>query len=323
MSYQLDTPYTNQVIFLNSQNSIYKNIDGEGFYYFTLQTPVQVPTNCQMLMSITDAQLPNISPNVNSTNNKISFHIPTFSRFFTIQVQDGDGTDALYSVYEFLNIVNEKILPETLDDFVLYGQYNNTQAKVKWFCDYPFEIINTTSYPTTCIDLLGFKKDTNNEAVQNGDVLLSSTINPSFHIKMPSCVNFSGSRFIFLKFKNISVMNLNSRGLTDNAMVRIDNNAQLGHMIFYKPVEIQRFIVGKQIITNISFTLTDVNGNELNLFSNDAQITIKIEYVYKPEMRSVEEGTINYELRKLGNLPKDKASFEDIYNPVTNTFQRD
>jgi hypothetical protein len=94
-------------------------------------------------------------------------------------------------------------------------------------------------------------------------------------------------------------------------------------MIFYKPVEIQRFIVGKQIITNISFTLTDVNGNELNLFSNDAQITIKIEYVYKPEMRSVEEGTINYELRKLGNLPKDKASFEDIYNPVTNTFQRD
>ncbi len=30
MTYTLDTPYSNQVIFLNSQNSILKTIDGVG-----------------------------------------------------------------------------------------------------------------------------------------------------------------------------------------------------------------------------------------------------------------------------------------------------
>jgi len=109
---------------------------------------------------------------------------------------------------------------------------------------------------------------------------------------MPSSVNFAGTRFIFVKFNNISVNNLNSNGITDNAMVRIDNNAPFGYMIFYRPSEVQRFIIRKQTINNISFSLTDTQGNELNVFSNDTQITLKIEYMYKPEMRSMEEGRL-------------------------------
>jgi hypothetical protein len=321
-SYSLDTPYSSQIIFLNSKNAIYKTIDGEGSYIFNLQTPVQLPTNCRMLLSITDAQIPNVSPNVNSTNNRISFSVPTFSKFFTIVVDDGDG-DRIYSADEFINTINEKILANAGDQFVLYGVYQPNTAKVKWFCDFPFEIINTINYPTTCIDLLGFKKDNNNNAVQDGNALLTSTSNPSFHITMPSCVNFTGTPFIFVKFKNISVNNLNSNGIMDEAVVRIDNNVPYGYMIFYRPVEVQRFIVGKQTISNISFILTDTQGNPLNIFSNDAQITIKIEYIYKAEMRSVEEGTINYELRKLAKIAKENSELTGVYNPETNTFFRD
>jgi hypothetical protein len=320
--YSLDTPYSSQVIFLNSQNSVYKSIDGEGIYHYNLQTPVQLPTNCKMLLSIQDAQIPNISPNVGSTNNQLSFSIPTFSKFFTVTVADEDG-DRVYSADEFINVVNEKILPNALEQFSLYGVYQPTQAKVKWFCNYPFEIINNDSYPTTCVDLLGFQKDFNNNLVQTGDVLLSSAVNPSFHITMPSCVNFTGTRFIFLKFKNISVNNLNSSGLTDDAIVRIDNNVPFGYMIFYKPAEAHRFLVGKQTITSIQFTLTDTQGNELNIFSNDAQITLKIEYIYKAEMRSMEEGTLNYELRKLAEVTKDNADLSGVYNPETNEFIRE
>ena len=320
--YSLDTPYSSQVIFLNSQNSVYKSINGDGIYQYNLQTPVQLPTNCKMLLSIQDAQIPNISPNVTSSNNQLSFSIPTFSKFFTITVADEDG-DRVYSADEFINVVNEKILPNALEQFNLYGVYQPTQAKVKWYCNYSFEIINTASYPTTCIDLLGFQKDFNNNLVQTGDVLLSSTVNPSFHITMPSCVNFTGTRFIFLKFKNITVNNLNSNGLTDDAIVRIDNNVPFGYLIFYKPTEAHRFLVGKQTITSIQFTLTDTQGNELNIFSNDAQITLKIEYMYKPEMRSFEEGTLNYELRKLAEVTKDNADLSGVYNPETNEFIRE
>ncbi len=106
-------------------------------------------------------------------------------------------------------------------------------------------------------------------------------------------------------------------------MVRIDNNAPFGYMIFYRPSEVQRFIIRKQTINNISFSLTDTQGNELNIFSNDSQITLKIEYMYKPEMRSMEEGTINYELRKLAQVPMTKEEIQGAYNPETNEFIRE
>jgi hypothetical protein len=323
--YQLDTPYSSQILFLNSENSVFKNIDGQGEYVYSFQTPIQLPTNCQMLISITDAQLPNIIPNVTSSNNKISFSIPTFSKLFTITLTEDDGTvDKVYSVYEWLASVNEKITYESLDQFSLYGEYNASMSKIKWFCNYPFKIVSSVEYPTTCFELIGFRKDRFNEVVyESEDVLLSSILNPSYHITMPSCANFSGTRFIFVKFKNISVNNLNSRGATDNAIVRIDNNAPFGFMIFYRPIEVHRFIINRQTINNIAFTLTDTQGNDINIFSNDAQITIKLEYMYKPSMRSMEEGTINYELRKLSKVPMDKASVEGAYNPQTNEFIRE
>jgi len=323
--YQLDTPYSSQILFLNSENSVFKNIDGQGEYVYSFQTPIQLPTNCQMLISITDAQLPNIIPNVTSSNNKISFSIPTFSKLFTITLAEDDGTvDKVYSVYEWLASVNEKITYESLDQFSLYGEYNASMSKIKWFCNYPFKIVSSVEYPTTCFELIGFRKDRFNEVVyESEDVLLSSILNPSYHITMPSCANFSGTRFIFVKFKNISVNNLNSRGATDNAIVRIDNNAPFGFMIFYRPIEVHRFIINRQTINNIAFTLTDTQGNDINIFSNDAQITIKLEYMYKPSMRSMEEGTINYELRKLSKVPMDKASVEGAYNPQTNEFIRE
>jgi hypothetical protein len=323
--YQLDTPYSSQILFLNSENSVFKNIDGQGEYVYSFQTPIQLPTNCQMLISITDAQLPNIIPNVTSSNNKISFSIPTFSKLFTITLTEDDGTvDKVYSVYEWLASVNEKITYESLDQFSLYGEYNASMSKIKWFCNYPFKIVSSVEYPTTCFELIGFRKDRFNEVVyESEDVLLSSILNPSYHITMPSCANFSGTRFIFVKFKNISVNNLNSRGATDNAIVRIDNNAPFGFMIFYRPIEVHRFIINRQTINNIAFTLTDTQGNDINIFSNDAQITVKLEYMYKPSMRSMEEGTINYELRKLSKVPMDKASIEGAYNPQTNEFIRE
>lgn len=324
-SYALDTPYSSQVIFLNSQNSIFKTIDGVGKYQYNFQTPVQLPTNCQMLISVTDAQIPNIIPNVSSSNNRISFNIPAFSKFFTITLQDPDGeVDKVYSVYEWLAFVNEQILYESANQFTLSGTYNPTTSKIKWFCNFEFKIIDTPNYRTTCYDLIGFRKDRQNEVVYESDeVLLSSKVSPAHHINMPSSVNFAGTRFIFVKFDSISVNNLNSQGLTDNAIVRIDNNAPYGHIIFYRPMEVQRFIIRKQTISGITFILTDTNGEELNIFSNDAQITIKLEYMYKPEMRSHEEGTIAYELRKLGKVPMDKESIEGAYNPETNEFIRE
>jgi len=328
MSYTLDTPYSNQVIFMNSENSVFKQIDGQGEYVYSFITPIQLPTNCEMLISVTDAQFANVIPNVTENNNKISFYIPTFSKYFTIILQEPDGTiDKVYNVTEWLSFVNAKIIIEANSQFTLYGEFQTSTSKIKWFSNFPFQIINTNSYPTSCYDLIGFAKTRSNSVSyydEDNGILLNSTTNPSYHITMPSVINFSGTRFIFLKFKNISVPNLNSGGNTDNSIVRIDNNAPYGYFIFYRPMEVQRFVIRKQTINNISFTLTDTQGNELNIFSSDAQITLKIEFKYKPELRSMEEGTIQYELRKLAQIPKlTQSEFEGVYNPESNEFLRE
>jgi hypothetical protein len=328
MSYVLDSPYSSQVIFMNSENSVFKQIDGVGNYTYSFSTPIQLPTNCEMLISVTDATFPNVIPNVTSSNNKISFYVPTFSKYFTITLQEEDGTiDKVYNVTEWLSYVNAKIIIEAVGQFSLYGEFQTSSSKIKWFSNYSFQIINTDSYSTNCFDLIGFAKTRTNITSyydEDNGILLNSTTNPSYHITMPSIINFSGTRFIFVKFTDINVPNLNSTGVTDNAMVRIDNNAPYGYYIFYRPMEIQRFIIRKRTINHIAFTLTDTKGEALNIFSGDAQITLKIDFKYKPELRSMEEGTIQYELRKLAQVPKlNQSEFEGAYNPETNEFLRE
>lgn len=325
--YQLDTPYSNQVVFLNSSNSVFKNIDGEGEYIYSFQTPIQLPTNTNMLISVTDAQLPNVIPNITSANNKISFSVPTFSKFFTITLAEDDGTiDKVYTVNDWLSFVNAKIVIEAIGQFTLYGEFQTSTSKIKWFSNFPFQIIDTDSYSTNCYDLLGFAKNNDNSVKyydETNGILLNSSVNPSYHITMPSVVNFSGTRFIFIKFKNVSVNNLNSNGVTDNAIVRIDNNAPYGYFIFYRPAVQQQFLISKRTINNLSFTITDSAGNPLNIWSSDAQITLKLEYIYKPQLRSMEEGTIQYELRKLSQIPQGETESTGVYNPETNEFIRE
>jgi hypothetical protein len=324
MSYGLDTPIQNQVIFLDSQNSVRKTIDGVGEYEFSFQSPIILPPNCDMLLSVTDAQFPNTIPNVTSSNNQISFSVPTFSKFFTITLAEDDGeTDKVYSVSEWLSYVNAKIIIEASDQFSLYGEFFANNSKIKWFCNYSFSIINNTNYPTTCMELIGGAKNADGSIKYVGeDILLTSITNPSYHITMPSTVNFSGTRFIFLKFKNISVNNINSNGVTDNAIIRIDNNAPYGYFIFYRPLEVHRFLMHKRAIHNLTFRLTDTKGKDLNIWSADAQITLKIEFLYKPKLRSMEEGTISYELRKLAKIAKlPQEEFQGEYNPETNSFE--
>jgi len=327
MSYNLDTPYSNQIIFLNTSNAILRNIDGNGEYQYYFQTPIQVPLNCQLLISITDAQLPNIMPNFNSTNNKISFYIPTFNKYFTITLEDDNGNSVKnWNVNSFLSFVNSKIIIEAVSQFSLYGYYDENNLKIIWYCNYAFQIINNESYKTTCEQFIGLSKDTFNNYDyydKTNKIYLNSSTNPTYHIQMPSVVNFSNTRFIFLKFKNIYVPNMNSYGETDNSIIRIDNNAPFGYYIFYRPLEIQRFLIPKKTITNIAFTLTDMNDDVLNIWSSEAQITIKLEMIYKPSLRSQEEGTIQYELRKLGKIAKIESEFKGSYNPETNEFIRD
>jgi hypothetical protein len=314
--YRLDSPFTSQVVFLNSNNSQTRMIDGEGSNFFSFNTPIQCPLNCNMLFSITDAQFPNTTPLINETNNKIVFYVPIFDRIVNVTIKECYGVD------EFLRLINKEIKLQANGLFQLYGEYKN--FKIMWKGNYPFDILNQTNFETTCLELIGAKRNSFGDFVnERPGVLKLSKDNPSYNIVMDSPVNFTGTRFIFVKFKNITVVNMNSNGQLDNAVVRIDNNAQPGEMIFYRPLEVHKFLIAKRSIQNLNFTLTDMNDRPLNLFSGNAQITVKIEFIYIPQQREADEGTIGYTIRQLGKIPEVNTESRGVYNPVTNTFEKD
>lgn len=315
-SYRLDSPFSSQVIFLNTNNSVARTIDGVGSYVFNFNTPIQAPLNCEMLLSVTDAQFPNVMPLINSKNNRLVFFIPIFDRIVDITI------DSVFGVEDFLRQVNKKIALQANGLFSLIGFM--IDFKIRWLCNFEFSILNTPGFETTCLELIGAKRNQFGDFVNAKPAeLLQSKLNPSNHIDMPSNVDFTGTRFIFFKFKNITVNNMNSLGELDNAVVRIDNNALPGSMIFYRPLEVQKFLIQKKNIQNIEFLLTDVNNEPINLFSGNAQVTMKIEYIYTPEQRQYDEGTILHAIRQLGKIPKGDIEDVGVYNPVTNTFVRE
>lgn len=315
-TYRLDSPFSSQVIFLNTNNSVVRNIDGVGSYVFNFNTPIQAPLNCEMLLSVTDAQFPNVMPLINSKNNRLVFFIPIFDRIVDITI------DSVFGVEDFLRQVNKKIALQANGLFSLIGFM--IDFKIRWLCNFEFSILNTPGFETTCLELIGAKRNRFGDFVNAKPAeLLQSKLNPSNHIDMPSNVDFTGTRFIFFKFKNITVNNMNSFGELDNAVVRIDNNALPGSMIFYRPLEVQKFLIQKKNIQNIEFLLTDVNNEPINLFSGNAQVTMKIEYIYTPEQRQYDEGTILHAIRQLGKIPNADIEDAGVYNPVTNTFVRE
>ncbi|MGA1047304.1 MAG: hypothetical protein ACO3UU_04790, partial [Minisyncoccia bacterium] len=311
--YRLDSPFSSQVLFLNSNNSQTRMIDGEGSNFFSFNSPIQCPLNCNMLFSITDAQFPNIMQLINETNNKIVFYVPIFDRIVNVTIQECYGVDV------FLRQINKEIKLQANGLFQLYGEYKN--FRITWKSNYPFNILNQPNFETTCLELIGCKRNSFGDFEnESPGILKSSQANPAYNIVMDSPVNFTGTRFIFVKFKNITVNNMNSTGQLDNAVVRIDNNAQPGEMIFYRPLEVHKFLIAKRSIQNLNFTLTDVNDRPLNLFSGNAQITVKIDFIYIPQQREVDEGTIGYAIRQLGKIPEVNTESRGVYNPVTNTF---
>lgn len=314
--YKLDTPFSSQVVFLDSNNSIFRSINGEGSYVFNFDTPIVCPFNCQMIISVTDAQFPNVIPLFNDTNNKLFFYVPTFDRLIDITIPS-----TIYGVDDFLRYVNKQIQLQANGLFSLYGAYEN--FRIIWYGNYVFDILNSDIHPTTCLDLIGGKKD------QFGDYknakpgrYLEAKLNPAYNITMPSVVDFTGTRFIFFKLKNVSVNNMNSFGRLDNAVVRIDNNVTPGGMIFYRPLEVQKFLINKKVIQNLNFVLTDTKDNNINIFSSNSYITLKIDFIYVPQQREVDEGTLSNTIRKLGKIPDVDIESRGVYNPETNQFIR-
>ena len=73
MTYQLNTPFSSTVIYLNSKNCTTRQTENGGSYKFYFNLSLRTPLNTKFLLSVIQSSIPNVYNNTNKSNNLFSF----------------------------------------------------------------------------------------------------------------------------------------------------------------------------------------------------------------------------------------------------------
>jgi hypothetical protein len=289
MSIPLNSNSQLRTLYLNSQLGTKIN----NTYNFEFATPISVPLNMQAIISVSEFSVPNVFPLFNSSNNVIATSESGF--FFTLTIPDYIRNPIDFAAY--WNGNKPAGYTATL-------VYNKSTFKFTFFSSFPMSI--TTE--TTCGRIIGLEY-INNEVVLS----IGSTISPTWHLELPSTVNFRPTDQIFIKSEELTLNNVNSYGIITNTLARVPVNAQPGSVIFYRPVELNRFIIPKKTIQNFKISLTDALQNPLDIGSQSFQLLLKVEFMYPlDEDIPYDKGSIPYFMKNELRLPDEEEEEEDV-----------
>ena len=158
-------------------------------------------------------------------NQIVLFSYTYNNDFYTIEINYGR-----YDVDQFRNFINQALSD---NGHYIVCSYDKNTFELSFKSAFPMYIINSKPYPTTCSALIGVNKNS-----ENGFIFPVNFGSPAHIIKMPSMIDFSGSKYIFIVMGGMTVSNLNSNGNLDNTLVRIPGNCNKGSMIFHRPSEV-------------------------------------------------------------------------------------
>jgi hypothetical protein len=247
----------------------------------------------QAIISVSEFSVPNVFPLFNSSNNVIATSESGTPYTLTIP-----GT--IRNPVDFAAYWNGN-KPAGYTATLVYNKQN---FKFTFFSTFPLSI--TTD--TTCGRIIGLEY-INNEVVLS----IGSTISPTWHLELPSTVNFRPTDQIFIKSEELTLNNVNSYGIITNTLARVPVNAQPGSVIFYRPVELNRFIIPKKTIQNFKISLTDALQNPLDIGSQSFQLLLKVEFMYPlDEDIPYDKGSIPYFMKNELRLPDEEEEEEDV-----------
>lgn len=292
MSYTLDSQIPSQTFFLNSENAVTRNP-----FVFNFPAQVRCPNNLRMVLSLQEVTLPYAFNNVTDANNQLSFQILT-SGGISVLIYTLTFPPGIYSAISFRDYINSQT---TAPENAITCVYDEKQFKFSFVSIYRFQIINTVNRPTTCGGLIGVNKLSNNAY----DFPVVYNLVPAFTVFMPSSVNFAGTPYVYVKMENLPLSNFNSFGQINDALARIPVNTPYGYKIFYRPNEVNKFLIGKQIFSNFTIRIEDIYNNMLLMNGNEFQMILKIDYIYPLEEKVHQlTGTLSYDFSRL-RLPDE------------------
>lgn len=295
MTYLLNTEVPSQTLFLDSVNAntiMMEDSQGRCFSDFTwfFEQPIMCQPSHRMIVSIIDAQFPNIFPQIVTGYNDI------FS-YYTL----AGGTVNLtlpskhYTIDTLASYISANTLLSVSVDYITYKlQFTTTGVSFR---------INSTS---TCGGIIGMTRD-----IYGTYVSINSFANT---LTMPNTFNLSGTPYVFLNVRNFLINSIDS-GTNDNVMTRMDINAPFGSVCFFRPPTIEQHLVGTKTFNTIRIFLTDHNGYALCLGNHNIQLSLRVQFIQDPRLDDNYNQGINIqELRNYKNYPIPFENYEEKEN---------
>jgi len=247
-----DTELSSQSIFLHSNDAVISISSAEKVFY--LQESITAPAGYRLLIGLTNLTLPNTMYNITDNNNSITI------KGITTLIPNGNySADTLATKIQ--DTVNE-VSSCTFD----------TENNV-------FSFVFTGSYifnSSTMERQLGLKGQLP-VSDENGD-----PENITTYTAKDVC-DLGGITNIYVRLRNLTLNNLDSRGKSSNIVASIVNNTNYGGYIFYVPPEVLYYMLKENNISHLDIELSDQEGNIVDLNGADFNMTFTIHYVKQRE----------------------------------------
>lgn len=247
-----DSHQARQAIYLDSNDALISISDAEKIFY--LNSPVIADAGIRILIGLTNLTIPNTIYNFNSSNNSITFTQGTTQ---VVSVSAGN-----YSASTLVTALNTAITSAGLSITVTLDEENAV-----------FTFTGTSAFTidsATMFRQLGLK-----------DQL--PTASGTSYVATQVC-DFAGVTNLYVRIRNLSMNNLDSRGATSNIIASIVNNVNYGDYIFYTPPEVLYFQINEQQLSHIDIEITDQEGNLIDLNGASFNMTLSVHFVRQREM---------------------------------------
>ena len=296
MTYYQNTPIQTHSVFLDSRFCEQRDPS----FNYILETALRAPLGVNMLLTVDNVTFPVTYPNVNTNNNLLSFSYDDGSGVpvpFTLTFAVG-----YYSVFDFVNELNRQlsITFGGVPALPMVAIVNKNSCRISISCNTPVSVIA----PTTCGDLIGVGRGTDNELV----LPLAANLNPAYTIAFPRGFNFGGTPYAFLKMSSVNLNNINSNGEINDCLCRVPINAQQGGLCNYRPSDPIRFVLQRAEINSISLRLEDRDNNPI--IPDELQVVLRVDFIVPVDATALDEGTIDFYYRENG-LPTAEEVEDD------------
>jgi hypothetical protein len=252
--YLSNTPYSNKSLYLDTKNATYSN----GYYQFELESYIQAPPMTKMLLTVKEAQLVNVFPNIRTGIND------------TINITGSISGNLVYTIPEGYYDVNQ--FQSTFDGLstTLGSDIAVTYSTSTLKLTFTSSTEDFTIHSSSTADYIGL----------NGDITSTGGI-----VLMPLIMDFSSFDYIFIK-SNLHLRNINNLGLTSNTLMRFPLTLPYGYTNSYQPPQPTKHLSHETSLGFIQIFISDKEGRDLNLQNTNLQVTIEISYLYPPEERN-------------------------------------